>query len=103
VGHLGFAELDDAAAEDRLQALDHFQAQVLFALFHAGNGTLAGAKFGGQLALGPPLLASGVAEQKADVFSGLLSHEQKYIRYELFSRLHTDKLDGTPLIYPLHA
>ncbi|MET3931994.1 hypothetical protein ABIE00_000040 [Arthrobacter sp. OAP107] len=87
VGHLRFAELDDAAAEDRFQPLDHFQAQVLFALFHPGHGALAGAEFRGQLALGPPLLPAGIAEQEADVFSGLLSHAQKYISYELFRRL----------------
>jgi hypothetical protein len=38
---------------------------------------LAGSKLGSQLPLRPPFFATGVAEQKADVFSGRLRHIQE--------------------------
>ena len=70
-------------AEDRLKALDHFQAQVLLALLHPGNGTLAGPELGGQLALGPALLAPGIPEHGGNVFGSFLRHTPKYITNEL--------------------
>ena len=83
VGHLGPAHLDDAVPDDRLQTLDHLQAQVLLALFHPGDGALAGAQLGGELPLGPALGAARLAEQDAYVFSSRLSHAPENITHDL--------------------
>ena len=79
----GPAHLDDAVPDDRLQALDHLQAQVLLALFHPGDGALAGAQLGGELPLGPALGAARLAEQDAYVFSSRLSHAPENITHDL--------------------
>ena len=77
VRHLGFAHLDDAAVENRFEPLDHLEAEVLLALLHPGDGALACSQRGGELALGPALLAAGVAKGGGDVFGGFLSHTTK--------------------------
>ena len=60
------AERDELAVELLADPGEHLQSEVLLALLDAGDGALAGAEEVGELALGQPLVAPGVADQGAD-------------------------------------
>ena len=103
VGHLGLAHLDDALAEDRLQPLDHFQAQVLLALLHPGDGALAGSQLGGELALGPALLARGRRGAGGQRVQQSLESYQENITDELSTRAITAGMASMSQGYPHRA
>ena len=66
VGGAGRAEVDQLALERRGQPAEEFEGEVLAALLDARDGALAGAEPVGELLLGEPAMAAGVADEGAE-------------------------------------